>query len=65
MLQNNREEWQMMFFVSQKLHQSEMKYTHVEKEVLAIAQVCENFDCLLVGTKFEVKMDHKPLVKFL
>lgn len=40
-------------------------YTQNEKEVLASTWACERFSNYLIGSKFHLETDHKPLISLL
>ena len=65
LLQLNDNNWQPVVYASRKLSDAETRYAIVEKEALAATWACEKFDYYLVGRKFEVETDHKPLVPIL
>ena len=44
---------------------TEQRYAQIEKEALAITWVCERLSQYLIGSKFEIETDHKPLVPLL
>ena len=52
-------------YASRSMSDTEMRYAQIEKEALAIAWACEKFSNYLIGTKFKLETDHKPLVLLL
>jgi hypothetical protein len=48
-------------FGSPFLTETEMKYSQIEKEALAIVFGCEHFHLYLYGKSFEMETDHRPL----
>ena len=55
---------QPVSFASRTLCDSEIKYSVIEKELLAIAWGVKEFRHYIYGKKFTVETDHKPLVAF-
>ena len=62
---NDKREWQPVEFASKKMTEAETRYAMVEKEALAVTWACEKFYYYLVGRKFEIETDHKPLIPIL
>ena len=58
-------QWQPVVYASRSLTPTELKYAQIEKESLGITWACERFRDYLIGIKFRVETDHKPLVSLL
>lgn len=52
-------------FASKGLSETEGRYAQIEKEAYAVTWACERFEKFLIGTKFHVQTDHKPLIALL
>ena len=52
-------------FASQALTEVESPYAVIEREGLAVAWGCEQFEEYIYGLKLAVEVDHKPLVPLL
>jgi transposase InsO family protein len=57
--------WRPVTFVSRALNDVEKRYAQVEKECLALTYSAERLSDYLIGTKFVLQTDHKPLVSLL
>ena len=58
-------QWKPVAYAFRSLTPTEEKYAQIEKEALGIMWACERFNEYLVGMRFRVKTDHKPLLPLL
>ena len=58
-------QWKPVVYASRSLTSTEEKYAQIEKESLGITWACERFREYLIGIKFRVETDHKPLFSLL
>ncbi|XP_064470230.1 uncharacterized protein K02A2.6-like [Ornithodoros turicata] len=49
-------------YASKSLTEAEGGYSQIEKEALAVTWACEKFKDYVVGLKFHIETDHKPLI---
>ena len=52
-------------YASRSLTLTEQRYAQIEKKALALTWACERFEEYLLGMKFHLNTDHKPLVPIL
>ena len=62
---NNASEWRPVAYASRSLSETERRYAQIEKEALAVTWSCEKFSDYILGSRFEIETDHKPLVPIL
>ena len=65
LLQKNNQLWQPVMYASRTMTSTECRYAQVEKEALASTWACEKFANYVLGKKFIIETDHKPLVPLL
>ena len=49
-------------FISRSMTPTEQRYAQIEKEALAFTWACERLSDYLIGLRFHIHTDHKPLV---
>ena len=52
-------------YASRAMTATESHYAQIEKEALAITWACEKFNVYILGMKFHIQTDHKPLISLL
>ena len=62
---SNAGEWRPIAYASRSLSETERRYAQIEKEALAVTWSCEKFSDYVLGSRFEIETDHKPLVPIL
>ena len=65
LLQKSKLGWKPVVFASRSLTDTETRYAQIEKEALATVWACEKFSTYVLGMKFLIETDHKPLVPLL
>lgn len=63
--QKRGESLRAVAYASRSMLDTQMRHAQIEKEALAITWACETFSNYLIGTKFKLETDHKPLVPLL
>ena len=63
--ENSRCEWRPVAYASRSLSETERRYAQIEKEALAVTWSCGKFSDYILGSRFEIETDHKPLVPIL
>ena len=58
-------DWKPVMYASRMLTMTEQRYAQIEKEALGVTWTCERFNDYLLGKKFHIHTDHKPLVPLL
>jgi len=57
--------WRPVVYQSRSMTSCEQRYAQIEKEALSVTWACERLSSYLIGKKFEILTDHKPLVSLL
>ena len=65
LLQKHADGWRPVQFASRTLNAAERNYSQIEREALSVIFGCERFKQYLLGSKFIIRNDHKPLTKIL
>ena len=54
-----------MAYASKPKSETERRYAQIEKEALAVTWACEKFTDYILGRKFLIESNHKPLIPLL
>ena len=65
LLQRYENAWYPVQFASRTLNSAQKNYSQIERECLSVVFGCERFRKFLLGSRFEVRNDHRPLKKLL
>ena len=55
------QEGEPIAYASKSLTDTEIRFTNIERELLAIVFTCQWFNTYVLGRPFTVESDHKPL----
>lgn len=61
LVQKQGSEYRVIMYASRSLSDVERRYSQTEKEALGIVWGSERFHIYLIGSKFELWTDHRPL----
>ena len=65
MQKQDNDQWRPVAYASRAMSPREQRYAQIEKEALGITWASERFADYLIGLKFHIETDHKPLVSLL
>ena len=65
LLQHEEDTWKPVAYASRSISETEQRYAQIEKEALATTWACEKFSDYVLGRRFLIESDHKPLVPLL
>ena len=65
LLQQEKGDWRPVAYASRSMTPTERRYAQIEKEALALTWACGKFSDYVLGRKFSIKTDHKPLIPLL
>lgn len=63
--QEQGDKTEIITYASRTLTETEQKYSQIEKELLAVVWAIQHFNIYLLGNKFTLHTDHKPLISIL
>ena len=64
-MQKKGREWKPIAYASRSMTEMEKHNAQIEQEALASTWACEKFSNYILGIKFLIKTDHKPLIPLL
>ena len=65
LFQKAEDNWRPVAYASRSMTETERRYAQIEKEALAVTWACEKFSDYILGRKFMIESDHKPLIPLL
>ena len=65
LLQQQGIQWRPVAYASRSMTDTERRYAQIEKEALAVTWACQKFSNYILGSKFLIESDHKPLIPLL
>jgi len=65
LMQKSDSQWKPVDYASRSMTETEKRYAQIEKEALATTWACETFSTYILGMRFLIETDHKPLVPLL
>ena len=65
LFQNTTNTWRPVAYASRALSETEKRYVQIQKEALAVTWACTKFIDYILGCKFVIEPDHKPLIPLL
>ena len=65
MQKQNDSSWRPIEYALRSMSATEMRYAQTEKEALAVTWTCVRLSTFILGKKFSIETDHKPLVSLL
>ena len=65
LLQCSNQVWLLVVHASRAMMDTERRYAQVEKEALVITWACKKFSCHILGKRFQIETDHKPVLPLL
>ncbi len=61
LLQQTNDAWRPVAYASRSMSDTEKRYAQIEKEALAVTWACDRFADFILGSKFQIETDRKPL----
>ena len=62
LMQEHYKKWTPVAYASRAMSNTERHFAQIEKKTLAFTWACQKFCTYVMGLKFLVEIDHKPLV---
>lgn len=62
---SSKGKWKPIAYASRSMSDTEKRYAQIEKEALSLKWACGKFQDYILGSKFYIETDHKPLLPLL